>query len=117
MDYQKVCSQIVELDENVRFAGILGKDGRLKGEKYNKNRKMLLSESEAKMSMHYAFDRWEKRKHLSHKIGNERYSMTLYDKVKQFSIPLNDNELLLISTEPEFKHDLFLSQVLELLDK
>lgn len=115
MNYDNICSQIIGFDENVRFVGILDKNGTLKAGGYNKNTKKLLSEEEVKMSLHYAAERWEKRKNLSHKIGNERLSMTIYDKVKQFSIPINEKDLLLISTEPKFNHEKMISKVFELI--
>lgn len=113
--YEDLCSKILDLG-NVRFAGVLGKNGDLVSGGYKDGKEGLLDSTEAKMSLHYASMKWNMRKNLSHKIGKEKYSMTVYDKVKQFSIPLNDNELMLISTEPEAPHEKMLSDVLNLIE-
>ena len=63
------------------------------------------------MSVYYAKKRWENRGHLSHRIGNARYSLTEYEKVKQITIPIGKNRLLLISTEVNANHIVILEKV------
>jgi hypothetical protein len=37
---------------------------------------------------------------LAYKIGKEQSSITEYEKVTMISIPINSNEIFMISTEP-----------------
>lgn len=115
MDYSDLCENILKIDSKIRFAGVLGKNGALIGEGFSKNSQKLLSPDEAKMSYHYASQRWDSRKNLEYKIGSEKYSITEYDKVKQISIPLDGNNLILISTEPDTDHNDVLIQALDLI--
>ncbi len=52
------------------------------------------------MSIHYAIQKREFYTNLVYKIGHETFSITEYEKVTMISIPINSNELFLVSTEP-----------------
>jgi len=52
------------------------------------------------MSIHYAIQKREFYTNLVYKIGHETSSITEYEKVTMISIPINSNELFLVSTEP-----------------
>ncbi len=52
------------------------------------------------MSIHYALQKRDLYTNLAYKIGNETASITEYEKVTMISVPINSNELFLISTEP-----------------
>ncbi len=88
------------LDPQIRFTGVLNADGELLHATYKESVEKLLTTEEIKMSFHYTLQRRENVSNLSHKIGNEHSSITKYDKVTLISIPLNEKELFLLSTEP-----------------
>jgi len=117
MNYDELCKNIMNLDKKIRFVGILGKNGDLISGGLNEGVGGFLTPNEAKMSLHYAAQRWETRKNLSYKIGKPKYSMTMYEKIKQFSIPINNNDLLLISTESDSDHEKLINDVLNLISK
>ena len=52
------------------------------------------------MAIHYALQKRESFTNLAYKIGNETSSITEYGVVTMISIPINSQELFLISTEP-----------------
>ena len=115
MNYDELCQKIMNYDKKVRFAGILGKKGELISGGLNEGVGGFLTKNEAQMSLYYASQRWESRKKLSFKIGQPQYSMTVYEKIKQFSIPINNSELLLISAETDTDHDKFVDFVINLI--
>ena len=117
MNYNEICNAILKTNESIRFVGILGKNGDLVAGNYNPNVEKMLTPEEAKMSLHYAAKRWEMRRNLSHRIGNEKYSITEYEKIKQLSIPISDNELLMISMETKSDFRETLDSVNKLLGK
>ena len=98
--YDKLCKNALVLDPQIRFTGVLNGDGELLHATYNEGVEKLLTTEEIKMSFHYTLQRRENVSNLSHKIGNEQSSITKYDKVTLISIPLNEKELFLLSTEP-----------------
>ena len=56
------------------------------------------------MSIHYALQKRDLYTNLAYKIGAEKSSITEYEKVTMISIPINSNELFLISTEPRAEY-------------
>jgi hypothetical protein len=43
--------------------------------------------------------------------------MTVYEKIKQFSIPLNNNDILLISTGLGVEHEKLIEKTLNLINE
>lgn len=115
MNHDEICKSLLDANQEIRFVGVLGRNGDLVAGGHNPNVEQLLAPDEVKMSLHYAAKRWETRRNMSHRVGKTKYSVTEYDKVKQISIPISDTELLLISadTKSDFKEILgFVNKIL-----
>ncbi len=116
MDYDKLCQNIIALDQKIRFVGVVNTSGILITNKEQEGVEQYLSPPEFAMSLHYSKQEWEKSQNLSHKIGNERASVVEYDKVTLISIPLDNRNLLVASIEPNedyFKMILKMKPVIE----
>jgi len=98
--YDQLCEQVIQLDPMVRFAGIANSKGELISGGQKDNIDEILSADEMKMSIHYALQKRDLYTNLAYKIGHERSAITEYDKVSLISIPINSNDLFIISTEP-----------------
>ena len=105
LDYSKICQKSLEIDSQIRFAGVLDVDGCLVFGIHKDGVKSLLDDNEVKMSIHYTFQRWENLQNLQYKIGKEKTSVNEYDKVTLISIPFNKNELFLVSSEPKSNYN------------
>ena len=116
MDYDKLCKEIMNLEPLIRFAAILNENGERVAGGFRENTSSLLSPNEVNMSVFYALRRWEARGHLSHRIGDAKYSTTAYEKVKQITIPVNGKNLLVISTEPSVNQLKIIEPVLKLIE-
>ncbi len=101
MDFDKLCTNVLELDSKIRFTGVVNVQGVLIKNKYQKGVEEFLSESELKMSLHYSMLEWEKSKNLHHKIGAQKASVVEYEKVILISIPLNNSDMFVGSIEPD----------------
>ena len=75
----------------------------------------ILSEEELRMMHYYASQRWETRKNIQHKLGNTKYAMAEYDKLKRISFPINEKYLLMLTTEINTNHTKVINKVLELI--
>ena len=115
MDYSKLCQKGLEIDPQIRFAGILDKEGCLVFGIHKDGVKSLLDDDEVKMSIHYTFQRWENLKNLEYKIGKEKTSVNEYDKVT-LSIPFNKNELFLVSSEPKSDYNDILTKTKSIME-
>ena len=116
MNYDKLCKDVLELEPQIRFAGIYTDSGEIKGVGLRENVKSLLNPEETKMSLYYSSHRWKTGKTLSHRLGKEKYSITEFEKVKLVSIPIEDKYLLLISTEPPVDHDSIIKRIFKLIE-
>ena len=117
IDYERFCKEVLGINSKIRFAAILNRNGKNIAGGYRENTSSLLSNSEIKMSLYYAFKRWENRGNLAHRIGETVYSITEYEKVKQITIPIGKNRLLLISTEVNANHSKILEKVSVLINE
>lgn len=100
MNYDELCKKVLELDSEIRFTGVLNGYGEFLSNLYKEGVEKLLSPEEIKMSAHYTLQKRENVSNLAHKIGDEKSSISEYDKVTLIYIPLNEKELFLLSTEP-----------------
>ncbi len=117
MNYDEICNTLLKTNKAIRFVGVLGRNGDLVAGDHNTGVEQLLTPDEVKMSLHYAAKRWETRRNMSHRVGNAKYSITEYDRVRQITIPLSDSELLLMSTDTNIDFKEILDSVNKILDK
>jgi hypothetical protein len=61
----------------------------------------LLTREESKKSLELAVNSWKIRTKLAPKIGKGKYVLAEYEKIKRITMPLSDNHLLYVTTEPE----------------
>jgi len=115
MDFDRLYKEIMNLDPNARFAVILNRNGERVCGGHRENLKHFLTPDELSMVIYHACQRWEGRKHLTHKIGNAKYSMTEYEKVKRMSFPIDENNMALVSIEPFVDHTKIINSVLNLI--
>jgi len=84
----------------VRFVGVANSKGELVAGGPKDNITQILTTDEMKMSIHYALQKRDLNTNLAYRIGHEKSAVTEYDKVSLISIPINSNDLFMISTEP-----------------
>jgi len=93
MDFDKLFTNVMELDSTIRYAAIQNSDGKKISGGFRENISPILSEDELKMMHYYASQRWQTRKNIEHKIGITKYAMAEYDKIKRISFPINEKEI------------------------
>ena len=99
------CTQILKLNKNIRFAGVVDKFGKMAMSEYRKGVVPLLSREQAMSSILQASIRMGSRKVMQASLGKIIYSMTLYEKVVMVSLPLSDQSLLMVSFETRGDHE------------
>lgn len=116
INHDELTKQILDSDPQIRFAGIANSKGELVAGGQKENVEKMLVGDEVKMSIHYALQKRDLYTNLAYKIGHEKSSITEYDKVTMISIPLNSQELFLISTEPRAEYLKIIDSVYSVLD-
>ena len=97
MDYEKICDEVLNCDNQIRYVGIYDY-----GELYDKMKSGIssyLTKEETEISLTQAIYRWSTRKKTSAKIGKPVFAMAKYGKIFRITIPIGGAGLILISTE------------------
>jgi hypothetical protein len=115
MDYQKLCNDILNLDPKIRFVGVCDNTGVIKNGGLRDGIKSILTDDEIKKSNLISLERWRLHNTLADRIGKARYAMEEYEKVKQITMPLEDEHLLLISTEVNADHGKIIESSIQLI--
>jgi len=115
MDFDGLLTGVLKIDSTIRYAAIQDRAGEKITGGFRENVTPILSDDELKMMHYYASQRWQTRKNIEHKIGNTKYAMAEYDKLKRITFPINEEYLLLIATEINTDHTSVINKVLELI--
>jgi hypothetical protein len=99
MDYQKLSNDTFDIDRKIRFAAICDRSGEIKYGGMRGGTNSLLSPDQTKTSVLQAWNRWKLRDTMESTIGKGKYAMAEYEKVRRFTIPVDSEHLLLVSTE------------------
>ncbi|MDH3765829.1 MAG: hypothetical protein OER82_08465 [Nitrosopumilus sp.] len=116
VDYGEMSKQILDLYPKVRFAGVVNSKGEMIAGGHKENVEKILVGDEVSMSIHYALQKRDLYTNLAYKLGHERSSITEYAIVTMINIPINSNDLFLISVEPRADYMKIIDYVYSLLD-
>ncbi len=105
----------MKIDSTIRYAAVQNHDGKKICGGFRENVIPILSDDELKMMHYYASQRWQTRKNISHRLGNTKYAMAEYDKLKRISFPINEKYMLMLTTEISTDHTNVINKVLELI--
>ncbi len=86
---EQICNQILQLEKLIRFAGIANNIGTLIAYKLREGLVPLLNEEDFENRMITTVLRMKTREDYESKLGDVIYTLTLYNKVKRASIPLD----------------------------
>ena len=97
MDNEKICDEVLNCDNQIRYVGIYDY-----GELYDKMKpgvSSYLTREETEISLSQAIYRWSTRKKTVSKIGKPIFAMAKYEKIYRMTIPIGGAGLILITTE------------------
>jgi hypothetical protein len=112
MNYEKICDQILESNEKIRYAAVYDY-----GELVDKIRPGVtshLTREETETSLSQAIYRWSTRKKTADKIGVPVYALAKYEKIYRITVPIGGAGLILITTELDVDINEIIDDVLEI---
>jgi hypothetical protein len=115
MDFNRLCKDILDMESKIRFAGVCDDSGAIKYGGQCEGVTNLLSPDETRRSNLQAIARWALRRSLAPKVGKGKYAMAEYEKIKRITFPLDQNHLLLVTTEMDADHNKVIKQVLTMI--
>ena len=106
---------ILDSDTNIRFLLVSDMYGNIVNSSHREGEKNFLSEDETKQSLVNSAESWRTRKDHSAKIGKGKYAFVEYEKICRITMPLDDDRLLLVTTDnkenPLKRVELILNQI------
>lgn len=111
-DHDGFCNDIFKIDKRIRYVGII--DESRTYQKMRDGLQNLLTLEESRESMEDAILRWKTRKKLAKKTGEPFYAMAVYEKVKRFTFPLDNDGLILVSMEPGGYHEVLVQEIIHI---
>ena len=98
---EKLLNMILGEIPSSRIAIICDHNGNILWNSIRDNTTSYLSVDETKDSLRRSIESWKERNKLSPKIGNGKYAIVAYDKIKRITLPLPNGHLLFVSLEGE----------------
>jgi hypothetical protein len=113
-DYKDIYEEIMNIDPSIRLVTICDISGKIKYSDHRHGVTNILTPEESKKSLNLAINAWKIRSELAPKIGKGKYVLAEYEKIKRITMPLGDNHLLYVTTEPEADHSNIINRVYSL---
>lgn len=115
MDSKALYDKIMDIDPQIRFDTIANKDGKIEQTGHREGVTNVLTPDESKKSLQQAINSWNARNDLSDKIGEGKYVLAEYDKVKRITIPMGKEHLIYLTTDTKANHTKIIDGTLKLL--
>ena len=115
MTYDKICDEILEFNEKIRYAAVYDY-----GELHDKLRPGItshLTREETETSLSQAIYRWSTRKKTADKIGTPIFALAKYEKIYRITVPIGGAGLILITTELDVDVNEIVDKTLEIRDE
>jgi hypothetical protein len=114
--YDELYELILSLDPKVRFVAILNLQGKLVHKGHRREIQSYLNSLDQMTSVQHALESWHLRSQYVEQIGLTKYAMAIYEKIRRYTVPIGQTHLLYITTEPDISHEMFMQDVLKLVE-
>ena len=98
-DEEKLCSMIMTGNKYARFVAVCDKNAQILWEGHRNEVDNILTLEETKSSLKRAIDAWRRRDEFTDKLGEGRYAIVRYKKIKRITIPLKNEHMLFVSIQ------------------
>lgn len=115
-EYYKLSENIFNLDPGIRFVTILGNQGQIIFGGNKQGMENYLDSHDQRLSAEHILRSWKLRREFEDAIGKSKFVMAQYEKIRRYTIPIDQNHLLFITTEAELTNTSFIQNTLELVE-
>jgi len=115
-EFNKLCKSILNVDPGVRFVIVIDSQGQLVSGGQREGNQNYLEPIDQQLSIKHALDSWRLRTQFAEKIGKSKFALGVYEKIRRYTVPIDQNYLLYITTEPDISHHSFMQDVLNLVE-
>lgn len=111
-DYTKICEQILQMDEKIRFAGIINERGRLVAGGMKENVEPLENQKDDEMIFMELALRVKMRKEFDKQLGPVNFAMASRQRALAMSFIIGD-DILYVVAEPDSDYGVLPKKILE----
>jgi hypothetical protein len=101
MDSKTLVDKIIDSNDHIRFAAIFDMNGNIVVSKERQGISRMLSQEDTKKWAHTAVNAWKSRSELYPKIGEGKYVLAVYQKLKRITMPVDKNHLLYVTFDAD----------------
>lgn len=112
---KSICSSIINLDDTIRFVGVISEGGELLESARRNDATPLLDDEENRLSLIHTSVTAMMNKSWDNVLGKTKWTITLKDRVKLITVFL-DSKLLVLSTESNSDHDEIVKKIIEVFE-
>jgi len=116
-EFSKLLESILKLDPGVRYVIIIDSQGQLVSGGQREGNQNYLDPLDQQLSIKHALESWHLRIQFADKIGEAKFALAVYEKLRRYTVPIDQNYLLYITTEPDISYHSFMEDVLNLVEK
>jgi len=96
---EQLIKKIVDLDSIIRFGAICNRFGEITAKLPRDGVTLHLNEYETSKLLREASSSWHYRHQLSFKLGKGKFALAVYEKLIRLTIPIDQENLLLLTLE------------------
>jgi len=115
-EFNKLLESILKLDPGVRYVIIIDSQGQLVSGGQREGNQNYLNPLDQQLSIKHALESWHLRAQFADKIGHAKFALAVYEKLRRYTVPIDQNYLLYITTEPDISYHSFMEDVLNLVE-
>ena len=115
-EFKKLYESILNLDPGVRFIVIIDSQGQIVSGGQREGNQNYLEPLDQQLSIKHALESWRLRTQFADKIGQAKFALAVYEKLRRYTVPIDQNHLLYITTEPDISYQSFMQDVLNLVE-
>ena len=116
-EFNKLLESILNLDPGVRYVIIIDSQGQVVSGGQREGNQNYLEPLDQQLSIKHALESWHLRIQFADKIGEAKFALAVYEKLRRYTVPIDQNYLLYITTEPDISYHSFMDDVLHLVEK
>jgi len=98
---EKIIDMILEGNKHIRYAAVCDSEGKILLQNHRKDVENILTLEETQAMLKRAVQNWKIRDKISPKVGEGKYIIVTYEKIKRLTIPLGHGHLLFVSVDSD----------------
>ncbi len=101
MDSKTLVDKILDSNEKIRFAAVFDINANVLASKEREGISRMLNDEDTKKWAHTAVNAWKSREELYPKIGEGKYVLAVYEKLKRITMPVDKNHLIYVTFDAD----------------